>query len=70
MAARLGVPLVLGLLLSLESEPLVKAGLLFYLLLFYPVSLIVEIYLSLGTISRPGRRAPYPNSQPLKDLEL
>jgi hypothetical protein len=58
MAARLGVPLGLGLALHLCNEPLANSGLLFYLLVFYPVSLIVEIYLSLGTVSRSGHSAP------------
>ena len=45
--ARLGVPLLAGMLIHLQGGPLAEAGLLYYLLMFYPVALIVEITLSL-----------------------
>lgn len=49
MAARMGVPLFLGVALHLRGGPLAEAGLLYYLLVFYPVTLAVETALSLPT---------------------
>ncbi len=47
MAARMGIPLTFGLVASLIDGPLARAGLLFYLLVFFPVTLAVETVLSL-----------------------
>lgn len=47
MTARMGVPLIFGLVVQLTGGPLAEAGLLFYLLVFFPVILAVETTLSL-----------------------
>jgi hypothetical protein len=47
MAARMGLPLAIGLALQLGGGPLADAGILYYLLGFYPVTLGVETFLSL-----------------------
>lgn len=47
MAARTGIPLGFGLACHLCGGPLAEAGLLYYLLVFYPPILLVETYLSL-----------------------
>jgi hypothetical protein len=64
MALRTGVPFVVGIAVHLHGGPLAQAGLLWYLLMFYPIALVVGTILSLppGTGSerphadRPGRR--------------
>ena len=53
MAARMGVPLAFGLAIHLQGGPLAEAGLLYYLLAFYPITLAAETALSL-----PPRRQP------------
>jgi hypothetical protein len=53
MAARMGIPLAFGLAIHLQGGPLAEAGLLYYLLVFYPVTLTAETALSL-----PPRRQP------------
>jgi hypothetical protein len=45
--ARMGVPILFGLVTHLRGGPLAEAGLLYYLLIFYPVTLTVDICLSL-----------------------
>jgi hypothetical protein len=47
MAARMGVPFCLGLAIHLQGGPLANANLLYYLLVFYPVTLTVGTVLSL-----------------------
>ena len=39
MASRMGIPLAFGLAIHLHGGPLAEAGLLYYLLMFYPVTL-------------------------------
>ena len=46
-AARMAIPLGFGLAAHLHGGPLAEAGLLYYLLVFYPVTLGVETALSL-----------------------
>jgi hypothetical protein len=53
MAVRSGVPLGFGIALHLLDPPLAKAGLLYYLVVFYFPLLAVETYLSLP--ERPKR---------------
>jgi hypothetical protein len=53
--ARLGIPLLPGMLIHLQGGPLAKAGLMYYLLVFYPIALVVEI-----TLSLPSRPQPTP----------
>lgn len=48
MGLRMGVPLAVGLILHWQSQPLAEAGLLYYFLAFYPVTLAVETVLSLS----------------------
>ena len=47
MFARMGVPLICGLVLQLRGGMLAQAGVLFYLAAFYPVTLTLETALSL-----------------------
>jgi hypothetical protein len=47
MALRMAIPLGVGVALHLRGGPLADARLLYYLLVFYPVGLIVETALSL-----------------------
>lgn len=47
MLLRMGIPLASGLALQFEGGPLAEAGLLVYLVVFYPVTLFVETALSL-----------------------
>jgi hypothetical protein len=54
MALRMGIPLIVGLALQIRGGPLVKAGLLYYLLVFYAVTLAVETALSLPPRRRPA----------------
>ena len=54
MAARMVIPLVCGLIIHLQGGPLTEAGFLYYLLVFYPVTLAVETALSLPQVDRPG----------------
>jgi len=60
MAARMGIPLCLGIVLHLQGGPIADAGLLYYLLVFYPITLTVETVLSLPQYQRPA--CPVPNS--------
>jgi hypothetical protein len=50
---RMGVPLACGLVIHLLGGPLAEAGLLYYLLVFYPITLAVGTALSLPTSRRP-----------------
>jgi hypothetical protein len=62
---RLGIPFLTGLLLHLQGGPLAEAGLLYYLLVFYPIALTVEIALSLPLRSRPtASRSASPDASP------
>jgi hypothetical protein len=63
MMARMGVPLLFGLVTHLRGGPLADAGLLYYLLMFYPVTLIVEIGLSLPRQPAIPPQVP-PNTTP------
>jgi hypothetical protein len=47
MAARMGIPLGFGLACHVQGGVLAQTGLLYYLLVFYPVTLAVETALSL-----------------------
>ena len=60
MAARMGIPFALGLAVHLQGGPLAKAGLLYYLLLFYPITLATETMLSLP----PARRSQHDAAEP------
>ena len=62
MAARMGVPLAFGLACHLRGGVLAEAGLLYYLLVFYPFTLGVETLLSL-----PQPQRPAPDSTPSQD---
>jgi hypothetical protein len=53
MALRMGIPLLLGLAVHLHGGPLAQVGLLYYVLVFYPVTLAIETLLSLPEIRRP-----------------
>lgn len=58
MAARMGIPLAFGLAIHLQGGPLAEAGLLYYLLIFYPATLAVETVLSLPPAERSEGDAP------------
>jgi hypothetical protein len=53
---RMGVPLAFGLVIHLYGGPLANAGLLYYVLMFYPVTLAVGTTLSLPAGPRPASR--------------
>jgi hypothetical protein len=55
MLLRMGVPLFSALFLQFQAGPLAKAGLLIYLIVFYPVALWVETLLTLPSDERPSR---------------
>ncbi len=57
MALRMGIPLTMVLILHLVGGPLVQAGLLYYFLLFYPLTLAVETALSLPVAKSPHASA-------------
>ena len=68
MAARTGLPLLLAIVIQFRGGPLADAGFLYYLLVFYPVTLSLETVLSLppreratdrraGQQAEPGRAA-------------
>lgn len=49
MIARMAIPLACGLAVHLRGGPLSDAGFLYYLLVFYPVTLAVETLFSMPT---------------------
>jgi len=53
MIARMGIPLGFGLTIHLLGGPLAQAGTLYYVLIFYPVTLLVETALKLPKSSQP-----------------
>jgi hypothetical protein len=53
-AARMGIPLALALAIQFRGGPLAEAGLLYYLVVFYPATLAAEIALSLPVAGRGG----------------
>ncbi len=55
MLPRMGVPLMGGLVLQITVEPLAEAGVLIYLLVFYPALLSLETWLSLSSLDTSGR---------------
>lgn len=54
MAARMGIPLLGGLTIFFFGGPLAEAGILYYLLVFYPVTLVADIGLSLPQAAISG----------------
>ena len=56
MAARTGLPLILAVAVHFQDGTLGKAGLLYYLVVFYLISLGIEMPLSL--IRTPSRASP------------
>ncbi len=65
MLPRMGIPLGAALVFHLQGGVLAESGLLVYLLVFYPVSLGVETFLSLPP---PGPRPlPKTTSEPPQD---
>lgn len=54
MLPRMGIPLVFGLFLSITLPPIAKAGLMLYLIAFYPVVLTVETLESLPVREDPA----------------
>jgi hypothetical protein len=58
MATRMGIPLATGLAIHFRGGPLSDAGVLYYLLVFYPVTLGVETYLSLPQTAAQPKTGP------------
>jgi hypothetical protein len=58
MALRMGIPLAVGLTLHLHGGMLAQAGLLWYLLLFYPVTLIAGTIVSLPPTNQHSPHKP------------
>jgi len=52
MVLRLGVPFAAGTIIHLHGGPLAQAGVLWYLLVFYPITLVVGTVLSLPPNNR------------------
>jgi len=55
MLPRMGIPFVLGLIFQLRGGMLAEAGLLVYLVVFYPVALWAETILCLAAGDRAAR---------------
>ncbi|MBN1589970.1 MAG: hypothetical protein JW888_10680 [Pirellulales bacterium] len=55
MAFRMGIPLGVGLAVYLHGGALVQAGFIYYLLVFFEITLLVEVYLSLPPLQRRER---------------
>ena len=55
MLPRMGIPFVLGIIFQLWSGMLAQAGLLVYLVVFYPVALWAETILCLPAANGAGR---------------
>ena len=55
MAARMVIPLGGGFVFHAQGGPLAEAGLLYYLLVFYPITLAMETWLSLPETGSPER---------------
>lgn len=60
-AVRIGVPMGLGTAIHLSGGALAEAGFLYYLLVFYPITLAIETVLSLPE-PPPPRRVPPRNT--------
>jgi hypothetical protein len=58
MLLRMGVPFGAGVAIHLHGGPLAQAGLLWYLLMFYPITLVVGTVLSLPPRNRQRTPAP------------
>lgn len=56
MILRMGVPLIAGAIIHVHGGPLAQAGVLWYLLIYYPITLVVGTILSLPT--RDRQRTP------------
>jgi len=63
MLIRMGIPLAAALLVFLRGGPLADAGFLYYLVLFYPVTLTAETFLLL-----PKRCSHEKRVSPAQDL--
>jgi hypothetical protein len=61
MALRLGVPLGAAVALHFRGGPLAEAGILYYLLVFYPVTLSVETAISLPLVREATGSGPRPS---------
>jgi hypothetical protein len=55
MLVRMGVPLIAGGVIYLVNQPLASAGLLYYVLIFYLATLVVETVLILSQIQNQSR---------------
>ncbi|NQU26306.1 MAG: hypothetical protein HQ567_33900 [Candidatus Nealsonbacteria bacterium] len=57
MLLRMAIPLGFAMVIHFQDGGLAAAGFLYYLLMFYPVTLGVETVLSLPKTDPPGRRS-------------
>ncbi len=55
MLPRMGVPLAGALMLQMSPGPLAEAGVMYYLLVFYPITLAIETLLSLPPSKAPSK---------------
>jgi hypothetical protein len=61
MVLRMGMPFAAGAIIHLHGGPLAQAGVLWYLLVFYPITLVVGTVLSLPRNNRQqGNKMPEP----------
>ncbi len=63
MMIRMGIPLAAALAVYFSGGPLADAGFLYYLVVFYPITLTVETFLSW-----PGCDPPKSNVRPREDF--
>jgi len=68
MLPRMGIPLGGGIWLHLRGGVLAEGGIMFYLLMFYPVTLALETWLLLGAsgVSTPPSEAGHPGLQQIE----
>jgi len=62
MAFRMGLPLGIGLAIYAYAAPLVEAGFVYYLLIFFELTLLVEVFLSLPPAQALGGKFKRPES--------
>ncbi|MBL8828948.1 MAG: hypothetical protein JNM18_18350 [Planctomycetaceae bacterium] len=59
MALRMGVPLSLGLFWQMRGSPLAEAGVLYYLLVYYLMTLAIETLLAVDQLWTADRSKPH-----------
>jgi hypothetical protein len=64
MTARMGIPLGFGVTVHLLGGRLAQTGTLYYILIFYPVTLLVEVMLMLPKSTQPNSSLTPPKVMP------